>query len=813
MSFFIARKGENKMVDVSTMMAFLEKFQYEYTEDGVQAIYDEWKRNKGWLVERFRNHPNWDENNLALVFKDEEMNYEVPFNGEALSNFCLWANRRMNQFICKDSIEYVNTERIQRKYGNILDYLSSIAESLNDIDDYVSSDMAKEARLDWNVSIEMMQDEVRRVKNKANDIGQKLSENHTKIFDEEKGVYVYAKKENEEKYGNAIRALDYIRTNVTSNLVTDIQAKHINTYCHVNAVEGMKLSKIIGKICKSVDLHLYKEMRSTINPETGEITERDYGYNREFAIMADAINPHYYKRITVISLNPLDYWGMSLGYKWQSCHTIDVNGVLENEDTSHHYHGAYSSGTESYMLDSSSIIYYVIREDYEGNQYWNEPKMNRCVFAVNKEGNAILQSRVYPDGRDGGDNSLAGQFRKNMQKVIATIFNYADYWKVEKGSSICEEYTDSCGTHYKDYTEYGDGTMSFLVGVDRNDISVIEIGHDPICPNCGNEHDNQENICCEECLEENTIYCDRCGERIRDRDEMITTSNGSVYCCEDCANNDDYYYCDDTNEYEYIDDLTMCSDGYYHLSENCFYDPYLREHVYGEPEVETEDGKMFETEYNAREYGYVQDYFSDDWYKEDDLVYDEFEEVYFDPNNCNAIQTTDGEYFASEDSAEDSGYHKDYHSDEWMPEDDMEYDEEKCVWFDREGCETIYIEDEDIYFIDDETANDNGYYEEYYSEMYVNIYEMENGKRKYYYDEYHEAYFDTTDDMAVKTIDGHIFASEESANDSRYYEDKNGVFKPNELLDIEELSYIDRGNPNSINAIVDLFEERYEVCA
>ena len=42
-------------------------------------------------------------------------------------------------------------------------------QSLNDIDDYVSSDMAKEARLDWNVSIEMMQDEVRRVKNKAND--------------------------------------------------------------------------------------------------------------------------------------------------------------------------------------------------------------------------------------------------------------------------------------------------------------------------------------------------------------------------------------------------------------------------------------------------------------------------------------------------------------------------------------------------------------------------------------------------------------------------------------------------------------------
>lgn len=47
----------------------LDKYEKDYTEDGVLANLKAWQSNKGWLVELLRRHPNWNEEALAVIFE------------------------------------------------------------------------------------------------------------------------------------------------------------------------------------------------------------------------------------------------------------------------------------------------------------------------------------------------------------------------------------------------------------------------------------------------------------------------------------------------------------------------------------------------------------------------------------------------------------------------------------------------------------------------------------------------------------------------------------------------------------------------
>ena len=613
-----------------TMSNFLEFYGYTTSRKGLDTIINEWKTNKANLLEKFRKHPNWDEENLAIVFKDEQ--YERPFDSEAIWEFKVWAVKQFNEYATKNGVKTATKQ-------NDLSYMESTIKCIEKVKE--NNLFIKDNTLMEGIFVDR---EIVEIKDRTEKLRKEIAR-----LQEGKELYngYYIEKEKEKGFRNFERAIDYIYNHCNSQYIDEDQASGINRRMDISAKEGQKLTRIIQKLCKEVKLTEVKDIRPRIE---GSDEMKDFGFNHKFAIMADRINPVKYKRITVISLNPLDYWGMSFGYKWASCHTIDKSN--KRKVGSNHYQGCYSSGTESYMLDSSSIIFYVIKEDYEGNTYWDEDKMQRVVFYVNEDGTLVLESRVYPDGRDGGDETIAAQFRSVMQKVIADVFENSNYWTVKKGTSNCTEYVSSHGTHYRDYANYEDCNISLLKGATV--YKTIQIGHNPICPCCGETHRNEDNIMCEYCQEEYGMAehtCERCGDAIGD--DGVTTSDGHHYCCSDCAEEAGYIYCEDTYEYEPEENLYYCKDDYcYHNEENCYQDEYSGDYYSGEPEITTEDGRNYHSYENAEADGYVQTY-EGYWYKEDECFTDN------DGNwHCkdDGFETEDGTWFYTEADAEERGY-------------------------------------------------------------------------------------------------------------------------------------------------------------
>ena len=322
-------------------------------------------------------------------------------------------------------------------------------------------------------------------------------------------------------------------------------ADKLNRICpEVHAHDGQKTSRVINKLLTYIGVSKHPE------------------YNREFAKYADALNPLKITRHTILSVNPLDYLTMSFGNSWASCHTIDKQNKRAMPNS---YHGMYSSGTISYMLDSPSMVFYTVDASYDGNDFWNEPKINRQMYHWGED--KLIQGRLYPQDNDGCSTGYTA-FRSIVQKIMSEIFDFPNFWTVSKGTSEAGKYIESEGTHYRDYDNFENCTLSRPKGNDNdNDITV---GHAPICIECGYEHDCEDNIsCCH-----NGVKCAACGEYV-DEDDAIYI-DGEPYC-RDCV-----FYCDDCGEYyvgegTYVHDsrsyeicvCESCRDEYYECCAEC----------------------------------------------------------------------------------------------------------------------------------------------------------------------------------------------------------------------------------------------------
>ena len=291
------------------------------------------------------------------------------------------------------------------------------------------------------------------------------------------------------------------------------------------------------------DERVLKEMTPAIHPHAGQKMSRVVnkllrylgadkveGYEREFAKYADALNPITVKQTVVLSLNPLDYFTMSFGNSWSSCHTIDKENKRNMPNS---YEGMYSSGTMSYMLDETSMVLYAIDPKYKGNEYWDTPKVNRQMFHYGEE--KLIQSRLYPQAND-SNSSAYEPFRNIVQEIIATIFEFPNFWRRKKGTDAIEDYVDSEGTHYRDYDNFEACSICWPAHKEINEASIL-IGHDPICIQCGNEHGRSGNISC--CPRK--YYCTECGGEIREGD--VTWVDGKPYC------RDHAYWCEICDEY------------------------------------------------------------------------------------------------------------------------------------------------------------------------------------------------------------------------------------------------------------------------
>ena len=235
---------------------------------------------------------------------------------------------------------------------------------------------------------------------------------------------------------------------------------------------GTKTSRAFNAVCCHYGVDKFNPTEVPVNDENGNpvSTKTVYPYNKVFAAYSDLVSNLTRKMHFVISLNPLDYLTMSNGISWKSCHNI--------------YDGCYKGGTLSYMLDSTSMITFVV--DKLGENVHQTPKYYRQMFHY-KDG-LFLQNRLYPQGNDGATD-LYEKFRNFVIEEFSELLDTEENWEVEFGTKTCEAHTENIGIHYKDYL-HNSSCNVFYQHKNSNSVRdvVMRIGHEGICSKCGKQH-------------------------------------------------------------------------------------------------------------------------------------------------------------------------------------------------------------------------------------------------------------------------------------------------------------------------------------
>ena len=620
--------------------ALLESYNYETGSYGLEAVFKEWARQKGWLVDLFRKSEFYNGRGQIII----PTNLERPIDKDKIREFFDWAvDNYVKEIQKKEIMIGLHT---MYDYDKAIDNIYTITRNLC-YDHSIYNGLTRE---EWYR-------EAKRMKSRMEEVGY----NYEALSYGGKTVYVTS--EDYRKYRNFKYVLNDVCGYNTSyddiKILDGERLENINRHLErggfkVRALKGQKVTKFVGKLLKETNLNHIVDVQEKVWYDDNGVEhtrKQDMGYNYHFPLLGDAINPYTYEREVVISVNPIDYWTMSFGYKWASCHTIDK----ENERGSLcSYEGQYSGGTEAYMLDPSSIIVYVrpSAEQLAQRRQTEMPmeeqdKFKRCVFMLGED--KLVQSRVYPDGRDGGDNGLATQLRSILQKTIADLYETSNMWTIKRGTSACCEVVTSQGILYPDYRHYDDCNVSYLrrVNGDLNTKPIVIGASRIICPCCGDKHYSEEHITCDECYEDESYIatCERCNEGIRENDDnYICANDGSYFCCSECAWDAGYVYCDDINEW--TDEWR--EDNY----NGCYYGC-------------TDDGvEIGDYWYSCPEHAYDDGWewcdYDDDWARREDTREIGNTGEYFDINqNDDYIQTEDGLYYPDSSYAEDDGYEED----------------------------------------------------------------------------------------------------------------------------------------------------------
>ena len=616
---------------VAQMQNLLTQYGHENTEKGVRTIVDEWWKNNQWIDALLRKHPNYVDGKFYVAFSKDFTRVTNP--GVIKSFFETLRDNFKEMYVKSHGIEESRLEECEN-----MTY-AEVRKLANDACVHARSENTPMAeRAEW---VQQM--------NLYNTYTDKFYHlDHTFYInqldeDGEMRSHLYVETpEMRSHYDDFWAITDKLQAeSQMSNLLTDEAEQMINAaFPNAHAHRGAKISKTVNKLCS---LFGFQECA---------------WWNRAFADFGDAVNPLQFKRHTLISINPIDYLTMSFGHNWSSCQTIDRTNI---RDVSNTYDGMHCSGVLSYLLDGVTVVMYIVDQRYNGTDFEMQDKEKRCLFGIGE--NKIIQYRVYPDDRDGSDEPQVGaQMRQIMQSLIAECLDVPNLWKTKKGSSACAEVTRSYGTHYRDYTCYDNGVISFYNDGEEKNMNPIDIGHDPICPCCGYAHSEDGSLCCEDC-EEGTEECAHCGHRFDpDDDDAIWAEDGTHFCCPDCAYD---------HGYEYVRDC-----GWYHVESNSdiAYDNYHEEYFFIDSDsVLTADDTWYIDEYSAKRDGYVYCENVDEWHKSDD--YNVYVSSYTDDyfyDNGDAVFTSDGSVYIDEDEAHDAGYYYCEESDEWLNKTDME---------------------------------------------------------------------------------------------------------------------------------------------
>lgn len=451
-AFKLSDEQRKELLD--EIMTLLRDFDYDPTEEACNKILDEWAKKKGNLIQLLEKHPAY--NGKFQITFDSDFKRDVDTS--VIDNFFEYLVHVI------DKREYIIGHW---KYSELSKIISDATTCRSVLRNY--SHICKTIN-DHNL-------------NYYEKVVEKFSGYRAKYMNRSDLFFDHDHCFDRETYGLYDKILDlkrYIYYNDYNQFANEELAARINSlFPEVKAVKRQKVSKIVNKICTMYGFN------------------KDENYNKEFAKFSDAINPLSIKRHTVLSVHPVDYLTMSFGNSWSSCHTIDKTN---KRNMPNHYHGQYSGGTLSYMLDGTSAVFYTVDKSYDGDKIELEPKINRNMFHIGN--NKIVQGRVYPQTSD-NNGDIYTDIRNIVQKVIADCMGRPNMWTLKRGCNECEKVVASRGVHYRDYENFSSCNVSYLkLDNDEIDENRIVVGHNPICPHCGQVHYNSEAIECEDCYTE-----------------------------------------------------------------------------------------------------------------------------------------------------------------------------------------------------------------------------------------------------------------------------------------------------------------------
>lgn len=627
---------------------------YNPTTYGVKSVMSAWQYAKGWMVDLFKRSPNYVEGKYMIKLTETDL--QRPTNAEAINQCANWFRRQLI--------------RLWRKYEIKFGFFTyeEYVRMMHLCDNNKVMALIRQDKTYHGHTAQEWKEDYCRIRN---NIKRAIETIDPCYID---GDYRVSLK-NYERY-NAIDDIFRGMLNAPGNEIDDETVLYINELVEKAGIKskvskGGKWTKYIGKLCRELGIDKIVDIQEEHHVVNGEWVTRkaDKGYNYYRALLGDSINPLHYKATLILSCNPIDYWTMSYGGTWASCHTIDKNGRRRGSNFS----GCYSAGTQGYMSDDASFIVYTLYDDewYRSHCEATLPdeeksKMQRCVFIMGED--KLIENRIYPDDRDGGDKGLNAQFRNIVQKVIADLYETPNYWELRKGISACAEVTKTVyaegqdwSFHYEDYTEYDNGSVSYLRRINGNlNHNIIEVGSSEIvCPSCGSWHsDDHEWITCCDCRY--ATKCERCGNAIdTDYDDYIFIDGRDIYfCCSECAERAGYVWCEDVEEWK--------------DSDYCRYDDYCNAWYYDDSEGVDVGDYWYHNEETAINAGYVYCEYDDEWEHEKYVM--EFGETgeYFSAEiNDDYIVTVDGLYFPDRACAEGNGYHENADG-EWTDEEETE---------------------------------------------------------------------------------------------------------------------------------------------
>lgn len=429
----------DKLVD--DIMALLTKYSHRNSEHGVCVMLNEYFTNKKPLIELLSKSPNY-KGDLRIVLQKE---FEREERESDVRDFCV------------DFVKNVGASKILLKtkdeHGKTIgDYLKVNFKVFNAKDlhdaDFASTLSAKVDELRKNID----NFDIQGYTKESRDVFERFDCLIDRMKRMSKGTL------NEEQ----VSRLKFIDGDL--KLAAD-----------------MKTSRAFNRICTQYGIHKAKN------------------YNKLFAKYADLVSMLTRKLQFVISVNPCDYLTMSFGNSWSSCHTIDKEN---KRGLSNGYQGMYCAGTQSYMLDGSSIITYCVDV---GEDVQTAGKIYRNMFHF--ENGTLIQSRVYPQNKDGATD-LYKKFRDFVQTEFSIMLRLEkNMWTIKKGVSEYDPEnssgnTVSRGRHYRDYTAFSECNVTYPSEYRDNGTApqTVHIGHDNICTYCGDYHSYEGRLAHYDCV-------------------------------------------------------------------------------------------------------------------------------------------------------------------------------------------------------------------------------------------------------------------------------------------------------------------------